>query len=546
MQRNCTRARSLRLSRSIAPVALALVLSPVAASMRPALGSAESIRLATMPRVATVDDRFQSYNVEMAEVIGGNFWKPYASGSGTSAPKSAPADPSQPAGLDPSMFQARPPIDLTNARLRRLAAALGPAYVRTSGTWANMIYFHDADTPPPPTAPKGFQGVLTRSEWKGVVDFTRAVNARLVSSFTVSQGVRDESGVWTADQARRFVAYTKAAGGEIVAAEFFNEPNIPSYGGAPAGYTAADYAHDFAVFRAFARASAPQMKIVGPGSVGEGTLMSTMQGTGTAPGFVKTEDMLAASPKPVLDIFSYHHYGAVSQRCAAMGAAAQTTADAALSEEFLSRTEASYRFYGGLRDRFAPGTPIWITETAESACGGNPWAAQFLDTFRYLDQLGRLAKRGVDVVFHNTLAASEYGLLDHHTFLPRPNYWAAILWRRLMGNTVLDAGASNPDVHLYAQCLRGRPGGVALLAININRTQEQSLELPKDAERYTLSAGKLETSEVQLNGRELKLTADDVLPEFQPQRVQAGAVKLAPGTITFLTVPDAGNGNCGT
>jgi len=31
----------------------------------------------SMRRVATIDERYQSYNVEMAEVIGGNFWKAY-------------------------------------------------------------------------------------------------------------------------------------------------------------------------------------------------------------------------------------------------------------------------------------------------------------------------------------------------------------------------------------------------------------------------------------------------------------------------------------
>src|SRR5262249_21714370 len=128
-----------------------------------------------------------------------------------------------------------------------------PAYVRTSGRWANMVYLHDADTPPPSAAPQGFQGVLTRSQWKGVIDFAHAVNAKLVSSFTASQGVRDASGRWTPDQARRFVATTKAAGGDIAAAEFFNEPDMPSFGGAPAGYTAADYARDLAIFRTFAK-----------------------------------------------------------------------------------------------------------------------------------------------------------------------------------------------------------------------------------------------------------------------------------------------------
>ena len=42
------------------------------------------------PRIGTVDDRFQSYNVEMVEVIGGRFWKPYAGNAGERAEGNAP------------------------------------------------------------------------------------------------------------------------------------------------------------------------------------------------------------------------------------------------------------------------------------------------------------------------------------------------------------------------------------------------------------------------------------------------------------------------
>ena len=38
--------------------------------------SAVPITPATLPRIATVDERYQSYNVEMLEVTGGKFWKP--------------------------------------------------------------------------------------------------------------------------------------------------------------------------------------------------------------------------------------------------------------------------------------------------------------------------------------------------------------------------------------------------------------------------------------------------------------------------------------
>jgi heparanase len=506
----------------------------------------------TLPRLGRVDERFLSYNVEMAEVIGGNFWKPYDAQTlaALQAPKPAPATASggtapQPAGIDPTLFQARPPIDLTNARLRKLAAALGPAYVRVSGTWANSVYFHDATTPPPDSAPKGFQGVLTRAEWKGVVDFTHAANARLVTSFAISAGVRDSAGVWTPVQAQRLVAYTKAVGGDIAGAEMFNEPDMPTYGGAPPGYDAAAYARDYAAFRRWARATVPDMRLVGPGSVGEGVLMPRMGGdSALANGVMRTVDMLSATPRPVFDVYSFHFYGAASIRCASMGPGAQVTADSALSEAWLARADTSWAFYGALRDRFEPGKPVWITETADAACGGNPWAATFLDSFRFLDQLGRFAKHGVNAVFHNTLASSEYGLLDERTFLPRPNYWGALLWRRLMGPTVLDAGAPRLGLHLYAHCLRGHPGGVTLLAINNSRTESTSVALTRAAERYTLTASKLEETRVELNGRELRLGAGDAVPVPVGLRVPAGRVELAPASITFLAIANAGNPAC--
>ena len=122
---------------------------------------AVSLDPAKLPRVGTVDERFASYNIEMAEVTGGNFWKPYY-GQNSAAEGRKPAESaSTPAGMDPNLYQYRAPIDLTNPRLRKLAAALGPAYVRVSGTWANSVYFASTENPPE-KAPAGYSGVLTR------------------------------------------------------------------------------------------------------------------------------------------------------------------------------------------------------------------------------------------------------------------------------------------------------------------------------------------------------------------------------------------------
>lgn len=499
-----------------------------------------SLDPAKMPTIGTVDERFQSYNIEMVEVIGGRFWKPYGSATNESkAQEPAPQAGFTPAGTDSNLYRYRAPIDLSNSRLRKLAAALSPAYVRVSGTWANSAYFQDSENVAPANAPAGFSGVLTRQEWKGVIDFSHAVSAEIVTSVATGPGPRDAQGVWTSEQARELFEYSKSVGGRIAASEFMNEPTYAAMGGAPKGYDAASYGRDVTVFRSFLRKTAPDTLFLGPGSVGEGPFAIPMAG-----GVLKSEDLLHAAG-PVFDVFSYHLYAATSQRCASMGASSQTTAAAALSQDWLSRPEKIGAFYGDLRDTFEPGKSLWITETADAACGGNPWAGTFLDTFRYLVQHASLAQRGVKVIMHNTLASSDYGLLDENTFAPRPNYWAALLWRRLMGTTVLDPQiTSTPNLYAYAHCLRNHPRGVALLVINADKQQVQEITLASEAERYTLAAGQLQDRAVQLNGKNLQLNSDGDVPEFVGQPTRSGRISFAPASITFLEIPNASNSSC--
>ena len=495
---------------------LLLAASLVAASSG-ALAEPPAVDAARLPAIGTVDARFQSYNIEMVEVTGGWFWKPYRS------KPDPPASPPPP-GIDSRLFKYRPPIDLRNSRLRKLAAALGPAFVRVSGTWANSTYFADKDDAPP--TPAGFKGVLTRAQWYGVIDFARAVDAAIVTSFSISAGTRDSAGLWTTDQAKRLLEYTFAIGGRIAAAEFINEPDLASsIGGAPPDYDAAAYARDFKVFEAFIRQAAPGLLVLGPGTSG---------------GVSSAADLMAASV-PGLDVVSYHHYGTLSERCIGT-----SKPEAALSEPWLSLTDRSQAFYRALRDRYAPGKPIWLTETAQAACGGDRWAASFLDTFRYLDQLGRLAKAGVQVVMHNTLAASDYGLLDENTMQPRPDYWGALVWRRLMGTTVLDSGVPlQAGLHVYAHCQRGTPGGVALLVINTDRDAAHALMIPMASLRYTLDAADLGDRQVRLNGRILSLGAEDELPTLAGMPATANTtMTFGPATISFLAIPGAGNEAC--
>jgi len=507
---------------------------------------------ANMKVIAHVDERFQAFNVEMVEVTGGRFWAPYK--AATSGPAAAPdTKPSAtPGGLDPSRFRYRAPIDLANPQLRKLARALGPTYIRVSGTWANTTFFDDSGAGAPAKAPEGFGGVLTAKEWKGVLDFSKAVDAKLVTSFAIGTGVRDPSGVWTTAQAQKLVDFTKANGGQIALAEFFNEPTFASMGGAPKGYTAADYGRDFKIFVAFLRKNSPGTKIVGPDSVGDGpSLTRSLKPKPGQPGplglampaKITTEDMLAAEG-PGIDGFAYHFYGGVSQRCRPKNEIDADPAHELLKAEWLAKTEGEEVYYEKLRDRFEPGKPMWLTETAEAACGGDPWASTFVDGFRYLHQLGALARLGVQSVMHNTLAASDYGLIDESTLEPRPNYWSAVLWNKLMGTAVLNAGPTTETQYVYAHCLKGVKGGVALLVLNTDHDKTQQISLGVSSERYTLTADDLLGHTAKLNGIDLKLTAAGDLPKIAGEKTPAKSITLPPASITFFAISAANNSAC--
>ncbi|MBH0114607.1 hypothetical protein I5E68_16790 [Novosphingobium sp. YJ-S2-02] len=477
-----------------------------------------TLRAGSLPLVGRVSERFLSYNVEMVELTGGRFWKPYRNGIADKA----------------DQYEYRPPIDLANPRLRKLAGALAPVYVRYSGTWANATVYADVEHHDGP-APEGFDAVLTRAQWRGAIDFAKAVDARIVTSMATSAGTRDADGAWQPDHAASFLAATKALGGTIWASEFANEPNLVGGTQPPEGYSAADYRRDYARFHTWLAASSPETQVMAPGAF--------EFGAGRAlPAFIKQlpTEQLVPDDATRPDIVSFHFYGEISQRCAGTRPDPQAA-------QWLDMLDGAIANTMRLRARVAPEAPVWLSETAETACGGNPQAAGFADSFRFVDQLANAARQGVEVSMHNTLAASDYALLDEHSFAPRPNYWAALLWRKTMGTGVLDARsfAPDPNLRLYAHCQRAVAGGVTLLAVNLGRETAGSISLAGQGQvqAYTLSAVPGDAQRVALGGKPLALAAGDALPALEGE-AHTGAVPLPASSITFITIPGAANPAC--
>ena len=484
----------------------------------------------------TINPRLVSYNVEMTEVTGGTFWKAYSDAQVDGTEEFPVIKDWTNMG---NLQQWYDPIDTTNPRLIKLARDLGPAWIRVSGTWANKTYY-DFDGHCNGKVPEGFQNLLTKDQWLHLLDFVKAVDGKLLVSIANCPGIHNADEPMPFEQADLLFRTSKEYGVPISAAEFTNEPNLIALSGLPKGYTAADHARDHDLFGAWLKENYPECLFVGPCTVGDIDMFGVGiegAGGGMAAGFqmVTTEELLGDYCSK-MDVFSYHYYNGVSERGAAMGG--HWPYAACLSDQYLGVAGNCARQYTARRDRFVPGGEMWVTESGDAGCGGNTWASTYADVPRTLNELGDFCTVTNGVIFHNTLASSDYGYLKHGTFVPRPNYFAVLLWNTLMGSTAYDSKIPTQEgAHVYCHSRKDGKDGCVYLVINNSWTETTSVELPKDAVRYTLAgrAG-IRSRVMTLNGRELILGENDALPCLGGEEISAGSVELAPGSCTFFVM----------
>ena len=489
---------------------------------------AQSVKLASsgQEKLRNINPCLMSYNVEMTEVTGGTFWKAYT--------------PEQIAGTEEfppikgmhemaNLMQWYDPIDTTNPRLIKLAKEFGPVWVRVSGTWATKTYY-DFDGK---GMPEGYQSALTRQQWVNLINFVDALGAKLLISVANCEGLHHADEPWNPSEAEKIFALSKELGHPIDAVEFTNEPNMFVVTGFPVGYTAEHFRRDQDLFHRWVRDNYPETVIVGPCTVdgnavsmGPGGGEKSSAGIGAAFGTTATTEELMDGCVEKLDVFSYHYYNGISERLAAVMPTAHWLAEQATSEPYLAMAGACARAFAPYRDKYVPGGEMWVTESGDAGGGGDTWASTYLDVLRTLNELGDFASVTDGVIFHNTLASSDYGFLKHGTFEPRPNYFAALLWNRLMGHTVYASGEQiREGAHVYCHSRKDGKEGRAYLIIN-NSAEATKVELPGEAQAYVLGGnGDLRSRVMYLNGKALTLGENDELPALDGETV-SGTVEL--------------------
>lgn len=397
--------------------------------------------------------------------------------------------------------------------------------------------YYDFDGSANGVSPDGYDNLMTKEQWLNLLDFVKAVNGKLLISVANCEGLHKASEPWNPSQAEQIFALSKEYGVPIEAVEFMNEPNILETSGAPLNYTPADFARDQDIFHAWVRKNYPGTLIVGPSSTGDpGSDNKESGGIASAMDAYTTEELMRGTTEK-LDIFSYHCYNGVSERLASIMPDNHWNPNRTLSEDYLAVVPNAAKSMTSERDKYCPGSQMWVTEAGDAGGGGNTWASTYMDVFRTLNELGVFPTITDGIIFHNTLASSDYGFLQHGTFEPRPNYFAVLLWAKLMGTTVYDSEVEICEgAHVYAHSRKDGKDGVAYLVINNSKTDATMVELPKDAECYVLSADDLRSPIMKLNGKELVLDENDKLPELEPVVMEAGTIELAPATCTFIVL----------
>jgi heparanase len=473
-----------------------------------------TLHVATDRPVAIVDDRFLSVAVDSAQLVGGEWWDDAGAVDG---------------------MQPVPPFDFGRARLRTLAAALAPFYLRVGGTDADRTVYALGPTPAaPPVAPDRW--TLTAEEWNGAVDFARALDAPIVFTLNAGPAHRGSDGGFIADGARTLLAAAASTGAPVAAWELGNEIN-----GYPVTFlttvSASTYVADLATARTLVDGTTPGAKLAGPASaywpiIGElgGLLPPVVEQGGGA-----------------LDLVTWHYYPQQGRRCSATVRKASLTT--LLDPDALDEVD---RWSAEVESAAAAGAPhasLWLGETGNAQCGGEAGVSDaWASSLWWADELGKMARRGTQVVVRQSLTGANYGLLAEPSLDPRPDYFTSVLWKRLVGPRVLDvAPPARPTVRAYAHCAMSAaapPGAVTVVLVNLEGAPVRvALGLDGDTSVWTLDAASLDAPTARLGGVPMAVAADGALPLLPSQPVR-GPLVLPPQSVTFALAASAGAVAC--
>lgn len=341
-------------------------------------------------------------------------------------------------------------LDLSHPLLAKAIQAFQHLRIRIGGSLQDQVLYNIGDLKSPchpfqrmKDGLFGFsKGCLYMRRWDALNHFfsktgvivTFGLNA-LYGRHQIRRGVWE--GDWDPSNTIDLMKYTISKGYQIDSWEFGNEL---SGNGIGASVRAEQYGKDLIklkdIMNELHKKSNLKPSLIAPGGFVDEKWYTTL---------------LDVSGSNVLNIVTHHIYN--------LGAGVDPNlVSKILDPSHLSKISGTFSNLQLIIQKHGPWASAWVGESGGAFnSGGRHVSDRFVNSFWYLDQLGMASKYNTKVYCRQSLIGGNYGLLNTTTFVPRPDYYSALLWHRLMGKGVL---AVNTDassyLRTYAHCSKGR------------------------------------------------------------------------------------------
>ncbi|XP_057259098.1 inactive heparanase-2 isoform X2 [Pezoporus wallicus] len=445
--------------------------------------------------------------------------------------------------LDPSIIHDGWLDFLSSRRLVTLARGLAPAFLRFAGKRTDFLQFHNVKNPAKSRGGPGPDYYLKNYEDARSLDklYNFADCSGLHLIFALNALRRNPNNSWNSSNALSLLKYS-ASKKYNISWELGNEPNNyrtligRSVNGSQLGKDYVQLRSLLQLIRTYSRAN-----LYGP-NIGR----PRKNAISLLEGFMK----VAGS---TVDAVTWQHYY-IDGRVAKVTDFLKTRLLDTLSDQI--------RKIQKVVNTYTPGKKIWLEGVGATSSGGmNNLSDSYAAGFLWLNTLGLLASRGIDVVVRHSFLDHGHNHLVDHNFNPLPDYWLSLLYKRLIGPKVLAihvAGLQRKPLpgrvirdklRIYAHCTSYHNhnyvrGSITLYIINLHRSRKK-IKLAgtlrdKIVHQYLLQPyGKdgLHSKSVQLNGQPLAMVDDGTLPELKPRPLRAGrTLVIPPLTMSFYVV----------
>jgi heparanase 1 len=420
-------------------------------------------------------------------------------------------------------------LSLADARLRYLAGAIGGALIRFGGTGNDYLHYA-VNGESCTTIPYQYE-CLNATWFEDLYGFSAAAASPLIFGLNITQQP------WDAANAVSLLRFAQARNQSFWGLELGNEQNSK-------GMSAQAQA---ASLRVLASAldevygNGPDRPLlVGPDPSGF-HVAPKADPSGRAAKIVDFLASFAQAALPLLHAVTHHEYIEIDE--------VQCTNSTFLD----SSREIAKAVVAAVRAVEPSGRlGVWAGEIGPHNGGGgggrvpncenNRVCGRFGSTLWYLDSMASKAREGYSAYFRQDFIGADYGLVNYTSFLPTPDFWGLLVWRKTVGVRVLNATrqpASAHSLRVYAFCAPQK-GYFTLVAINLGATEE-CLDPPQLAGaaprvQWTLtpSDGTVTSPAVDLNGQALELDAQGHVPSVAGRILPAAeSVALPPLSITF-------------